>query len=947
MDYYEFVYGQCTSGEIIFAEKNFRPNGDEYFTRTAIIPAYKTGAIERYARETTGKDLYIKYNVFNGQAVAARGASKIGGKHEVDAVLALDVDVDVSSKDSKYGTRDELLTKVDLWLPPSVIINTDGMDRGFHVVYVFKDPYFIRSPEDFRYISEFAHRFYESFSNFMGTPIDRTFGIERLSRPPGSTRKSGRKVIASDFGKKYTLAQLERKAVKQLSKHSVTVGGSSRVFENASSGTIDAYLDREGLNDIRAVLDKIGWTETTNEGFYIRPESSSGSPSGELYPVGDIWGITYKSPGDIVTAVTDPIHGEPVTYHPGEFAWLSPKHLWVIYYFAGDWAAAAAFCEEKLGVGWEFDEVVESTIPRPILLPPKQRTASVRCYGRALKKCQKIVNNRQFGIFATAVEHGLDDKQVARLVNELEVVQGIKEDGTNLSPGEILDGVRAAEQKVIRGIRSRSGSDAEGFADPRRLARVVLSKLYGRCHDDLARVKLRYWREDYYVWDREWSRVSNEDVEGAIVRLLGELYEDHASELQKGYERAIAAGDEKAKPPVVPQLGTSVISNVMKIVRSLVGVESSTDAPVMLGKVPGLGKPRDCVVFQNGILDVETGNFVAPDPRFFGLCGLDFEYDPAAKCEQFVKFLEEIFFDKGRVDRECIRCLLEWIGLNLVADTSFHKIMNLIGPPRSGKGILVAILTALLGHENVATPKLNQLTRPNGMACLIGKSACVVTDSRVTGSMSDREAIVEVLLGISGGDVQTISRKYRDDLITKLGCRITVVANQVGLLPDTSGALAARNLYVETKQSFVGREDMKLQEKLMVELPGIFNLALQSLRELREYGSFQQPQSSLDLIEQAAEMSDPVGTFLEEYCEVGPGFAVEKQTLYDWAKLWYEKVGRSAPSMSLFSRDLYAATNRQITSHRARAGGEERTYYYLGVKLKSQYRDKVPGSDDF
>ena len=53
--------------------------------------------------------------------------------------------------------------------------------------------------------------------------------------------------------------------------------------------------------------------------------------------------------------------------------------------------------------------------------------------------------------------------------------------------------------------------------------------------------------------------------------------------------------------------------------------------------------------------------------------------------------------------------LQEWVGYLLTQDTRQHKILLIVGPPRSGKGTIGRVLRELLGHENVVGPTLSSL----------------------------------------------------------------------------------------------------------------------------------------------------------------------------------------------------------------------------------------------
>ena len=187
------------------------------------------------------------------------------------------------------------------------------------------------------------------------------------------------------------------------------------------------------------------------------------------------------------------------------------------------------------------------------------------------------------------------------------------------------------------------------------------------------------------------------------------------------------------------------------------------------------------------------------------------------------------------------------LGLMLTPDTSYHKVFMLVGPRRSGKSTIIRVLTALLGRDSVATPKLHDLAQDFRLAPLIDKRVACITDARI-GPRTDVHALAERLLSISGEDEQQIDRKYRSPWQGKLHVRFLISTNELPRIADASGALASRFVLLTLRNSFLDREDLQLTEKLLTELPGILNAALMGLDRLRSRGNFRMPQSSLDAI---------------------------------------------------------------------------------------------------
>ena len=85
----------------------------------------------------------------------------------------------------------------------------------------------------------------------------------------------------------------------------------------------------------------------------------------------------------------------------------------------------------------------------------------------------------------------------------------------------------------------------------------------------------------------------------------------------------------------------------------------------------------------------------------------------------------------------------------------------------------------------------------------------------------------------------------------------------------------ARFIVLVLIHSFYGREDLGLTDRLLTELPGIFNWSVAGWQRLSERRHFVQPNSALDAVRQLEDLGSPIGAFLREECEVGPSCTVE------------------------------------------------------------------------
>ena len=321
---------------------------------------------------------------------------------------------------------------------------------------------------------------------------------------------------------------------------------------------------------------------------------------------------------------------------------------------------------------------------------------------------------------------------------------------------------------------------------------------------------------------------------------------------------------------------------------------------------------------------------MAPTPRYFNTHALTYDFDPhAAAPRAWLDLLAQLWPD----DPTSIDCLQEWFGYLLTSETRLQKILMMIGPKRSGRGTITRILKALAGLNNVVNPTLEALARPFGLAVLIDKPVAVFPDARLS-SRPDNAVIVESLLSISGEDDQSIDRKHLPSWTGRLPTRFVLVSNELPRLRDSSRALSSRLIIIRFTQSFYGREDVGLFERLERELPGILLWAFEGWHRLQHRGRFVQPGSARDLLESMEEMASPIATFLDERCVLESDAKVATGVLFDAWREWCREHGRDAVGdESSLGRDLHAAIPG-LTKSRLRDGGS-RLVYYNGLRLRT------------
>jgi putative DNA primase/helicase len=422
----------------------------------------------------------------------------------------------------------------------------------------------------------------------------------------------------------------------------------------------------------------------------------------------------------------------------------------------------------------------------------------------------------------------------------------------------------------------------EAADDPHRLARILLAE-----YQHEGQSTLRFHRDEFHRWARGAYRiVSESELQSSLAATIKDEFDRLNLAAVEAWE-ALGEKDERGKPAPKPEarkVSRNLVANAALALQSMTLLPGDVVAPAWIDdKAPF--DPSEVVPTRNALVylpevvkihpmhragtgPVDQSMAVAsPTPHFFCPYALDFSFDPDSPTpDEWLKFLDLLWHG----DPESIGTLQEWFGYCLTADTRQQKILFLVGPKRAGKDTIARILTTLVGAENVGDPTVASLANPFGLAPLIGKPLAVVSDARLSGRI-DTSVIVERLLTISGEGRLTIDRKYTEAWTGKLPTRFVLISNELPKVNDASGALASRLILLRLTESFLGREDKALFDRLCLELPGVFLWAVEGWRRLRERGQFLQPKSGEDLIESLEELTSPVLAFLRDRCEMGAG----------------------------------------------------------------------------
>ena len=312
------------------------------------------------------------------------------------------------------------------------------------------------------------------------------------------------------------------------------------------------------------------------------------------------------------------------------------------------------------------------------------------------------------------------------------------------------------------------------------------------------------------------------------------------------------------------------------------------------------------------------------------LTQLPVAFDPDAKAPRFEQFLDEVFEGDGDADDKKA-AVLGMIGYTLLPTCRHEKFALLVGEGANGKSVLLDVVGALLGPKLVAGVQPSQFENKFQRAHLHGKLANPVTELQEGATIPEDQ-----LKGIVSGELTTAEHKNRDpfDFMPYATCWFGT--NHMPQTRDFSRALYRRAVILTFNQSFEGREDKQLKERLRGELPGILALAVRAYADVMARGHITIPGSSEVAGKKWRESTDLVEQFVDECCETGPSpnFRENSAELYTAARKWAEDGGITGfPSRRAFVDRI---KRRRFGTPGEHGKANERVVF--GLRLREGYR---------
>ena len=299
-------------------------------------------------------------------------------------------------------------------------------------------------------------------------------------------------------------------------------------------------------------------------------------------------------------------------------------------------------------------------------------------------------------------------------------------------------------------------------------------------------------------------------------------------------------------------------------------------------------------------IDLKTGKPSHPNPDILVSKALSVDYSPEAECPNFIRFLADIF--EG--NHELIGFVQRAIGYSLTGSTCEQCLFIMIGDGANGKSTFINVINKLLGSYGTTAASHTLIANGGGsigddLVDLIG--ARLITVSETEEGQSLAEAKIKQM---TGGDTLKGRPLYGTYLQFSIIGKLWLATNSLPQINNTDHGIWRRIKAIPFNRTFTAEEqDKNLGGKLLEELPGILNWAIQGCLDW-QLTDLSTPQIVEEQVAEYRSAMDSISQFIREECEQGQDHSYPASKFYQAYRDWCSGAGRKPQSTTAFKRSL-------------------------------------------
>jgi putative DNA primase/helicase len=279
------------------------------------------------------------------------------------------------------------------------------------------------------------------------------------------------------------------------------------------------------------------------------------------------------------------------------------------------------------------------------------------------------------------------------------------------------------------------------------------------------------------------------------------------------------------------------------------------------------------------------------------------------------------------------------VGYSLTGHTYEQCLFYVWGPTRGGKGLFLQILADLIGRPLAASVDFDTFTANRRGDSQNFDLAPLRPARLITASESSRANMLnaKVVKAITGNDPIYCAFKHRTHFQYTPQFKIWLASNFKVMGDPNDDALWGRLRVIHFPNSWLGREDLLLAEKLKANLPGILKWAVDGAMEWYKRLDAGQGLGRPAIIESATTdhrtQNDTIQQFIDECCTVGDGLYCKSSAFIQAYRRWCDDNGHK-PLGAIRIRE--ALERMKFHRKQVKQDGTNLGQCWLGVGLGQQ-----------
>lgn len=273
------------------------------------------------------------------------------------------------------------------------------------------------------------------------------------------------------------------------------------------------------------------------------------------------------------------------------------------------------------------------------------------------------------------------------------------------------------------------------------------------------------------------------------------------------------------RPAIAESGGAALIRQVHDLIRA----EPNIVLPCNEASLP-------YVALDNGLLNLNSGQLLPPDPSLFVTARIRGHFLPETtefSCPCFDHFLANI----AGGDLLLVQRIWEVIGYCLVPDMSGKCFFLFQGVPDSGKSLLGELIASCFEREDVTSLDITALGQQFGPSELVGKRLCLSMD--LAAIPWDTKAI-GILKQLTGNDLISADVKYQPRIRFRNTAAFLFACNHAVTSMTRDEAFFQRLVTVPFRYAVPkARQDREFLQRLVPEKDAIITRAIHAYWELR------------------------------------------------------------------------------------------------------------------